>query len=283
MGLPRLLVKNFFSRRIYPLHVLTPSAASGAGEIAGNEFGRVGDGCRDPFDFWTNATANTEVRGQVDCAIARDADMLVIDRGHNLAGKQVLLERSPDASAWTTVLDVTIPSSSAPGTLDDSNGVVARDGAWLRHFSTATNRYWRVRIPAMGAGLRPQVVGIWLGPSWAPGYLDVPLAPDSHEIGGQEGATQAGWAIRSGLWVRRYGHVGLRLPLVADYDTALDHIQYQFGLNRPMWLVHDDARGDHAVLAVPPLGRLEIAQRRPGWFYPWVEFDWIEHEPLEVV
>ena len=275
MGQPRFLVKNFFSRRIYPAHVLLPSE-----ELAGNEMSRIGNGNRDPLDFWTTTTANLEATGRVDDAVSRAADMVVIDRGHNLASKQVVLERSANGTTWTTVVDVTIPSASAPGALSDANGVVNREGAWLKTFASASDRYWRLRIPAMGVGLKPQVVNAWLDTSWAPPYRDTPDAPDAHELGAQEITMQTGWIARSHIWVRRRGHIGLRLE-DSDYDVALEQIQYQFGINRPMWIVHDEARADHAVLALPVLGTIEILRRSPDWFGPRVAFDWLEHAPKE--
>jgi len=279
MGQPVFLVRNFFSRRIYPLHILAASAASGAGEIVGNEFGRIGDACRDPFDYWTNETANTEVRGVVTCDRSRSADMLAIDRAHNLAGKQVLCEVADvsDFSSLQVACDCTLPTVTGTGDLDDLNGIRTEEGAWLKRFPVRSGKYWRLRIPAMGASLKPQIVNAWLDLSWSPTLLDTPLAPDSHEIGGQASTTQSGWEIRSGIWVRRMGHVGMRLLVPSDYELARDQIQYQFGLNRPMWIIHDDEQADRAVLALPRLGKIEIEQKGRGWFYPRVDFDWIEH------
>lgn len=285
MGQPVFLVRNLFSRRIYPLHTLAASAASGAGEIVGNEFARLATANRDPLDFWTNETANTEVRGQVTCDRARSADMLVIDRGHNLAGEQVVLECSDDnfASPAQTVLDITLPTVTSTGDLDDALGVRSEEGAWLKRFPVRAARYWRLRIPAMGATLKPQIVNAWLDLSWSPTLLDTPTAPDAHELGADEGRTTTGWVSRSGIWVRRRGRVSMRLLSTFEYDLARDLIQYQFGLNRPMWIVHDEEQADRAVLAVPVLGTIEIEHRSRDWFYGRVAFEWVEHQPKEVV
>jgi hypothetical protein len=283
MGQPVFLVRNLFSRRIYPLHILAATAASGAGEIAGNEFARIGDACRDPFDYWTNETANTEVRGAVTCDRSRSADTCVIDRGHNLAGKQVIGEVADvsDFSSAQVAFDCVLPTVTATGDIDDALGVRTEEGAWIKRFPMRSGKYWRVRIPAMGASLKPQVVNIWLDLAWSPALLDTPIAPDSHEIGGSASVTQSGWEIRSGVWVRRKGRVSMRLMLPLDYSVARDQIQYQFGLNRPMWIIHDEEQADRAVLALPRLGTIEIEQRGRNWFYPRVDFEWTEHSAKE--
>jgi hypothetical protein len=283
MGLPVFLVQNFLSRRQYPLHVLTPTASSGAGEVAGSEFIRVGSGNRDPFDFWTNETANTQVIGKVTCDQTRAADMVTLDRGHNLAGRQVVLECSDDDFAGTTqvVFDGVLPAAAGAGDLDDTLGVRTEEGAWAFRFPLRAARYWRLRIPAMGSGLRPQVVGWWLGLSWSPTHLDTPIAPDEHDLGADEVPMETGWLARTGLFTRRRGHLELRLPSLFDYDLARQHLQFQFGQNRPMWIVHDDATAERAVLAVPALGALRTEERGAGWFYPRVAFDWVEHQPRE--
>lgn len=286
MGQPVFLVRNLFSTRVYPLHVLAASAASGAGEIAGGELIRAADACRDPFDFWTNETANTEVRGKVACDRSRSADMFVLDRGHNLAGKQVVLECSDDdfasPSQTQVVFDVVLPTVTATGDLDDALGVRTEEGAWVKRFPVRAARYWRVRIPAMGASLKPQVVGIWLDLSWSPALLDTPTSPDAHRLGGQEATSQHGWTFRSGLWARREGEVSMRLTSSFDYDQARDTILHQFGLNRPMWIVHDEEQADRALLALPVLGTLEVEQKSRGWFYGQARFSFVEHGPREI-
>jgi hypothetical protein len=283
MGLPRFLVRNLFSRRCYPLHVLAASASSGAGEVAGSEFIRVGSGNRDPFDLWTNEVDNVQVIGKVTCDRVRTADSFALDRGHNLAGKQVVLECSDDDFTLSTqvVFDVVLPIGVGAGDLDDALGVRTEEGAWLKAFPARAARHWRVRIPAMGTGLRPQVIGMWLDQAWAPGALDTPLVPDAHELGADEARMGTGWLSRSGIFTRRLGRVALRLTSTFDYELARDHVLLQFGQNRPMWVTYDDERAERTVLAVPVLGTVEVEERRRDWFYPYCAFDWVEHQPKE--
>lgn len=278
MGQPVFLVRNFFSRRIYPLHTLVANE-----EQSGNELARAANANRDPLDFWTTLTPNVEATAKVVCDRLRAADLFVLDRGHNLAGKQVVLEASDDdfASPAQTVFDLVLPSVSATGDLDDPLGVRTEEGAWLRRFPVRAAKAWRLRVPALGAGQRPQVVNMWLDLSWSPATLDTPIAPDAHELGAQEATTQTGWLVRSDVWVRRRGRLSLRLPSPFDYELARDHLQLQFGLNRPMWIVHDEEQADRAVLALPRLGTIEIEEKGAGWFYPRATFEWLEHEAKE--
>jgi len=274
MSLPRFIVENAFSVTQFSGHTVV-----GDEEAAGHEAFRIANGRRSSFDYWTGNTANQQRTLTLDCAQTRSFDVCVLDRGHNLAGKQMLLECSNDNFGSTqTVFDVTIPSTVGPSHVDDPNGVTTEEGAWVKHFSDRAARYWRLRIPAMGAGVTPSIVGAWLGLSYQPAPFDLPFEPDGDELRAAETQTEAAWLGRNQPATVRGGTISMKLDSVAEYERARYHLQGHYGRGRPMWVIFDEAQADRAVLAIRPTGRLAFGQTRE-WWYPNVQLPFVEHEP----
>ena len=280
MGLPLFLAENLFSQPQFPGHLLSASEEAVKGEVW-----RVATGRRSGRDRWTPATPNVASWVQVKCNVARSADMIVLDRGHNLAGVTIGVQYSADGASWTTWFSPTIPSAvgSAASALA-ANGVVTEEGAWLKQFAAppSPQLYWRISIPALGAGLVPQIVGLWLGASWQPAhYLGLPYDDDGQQlILEQSDPTQAGWR-GAGLAARgKDGELSFALAGEAEYATARYHVRENFhGRNRPMWILHDGTgRAERAVLAVPPPGRLSF-RFDAGWHSRQAIVAWVEHEP----
>lgn len=285
MGQPCFFVENFFSRRQFPNHVGTgPNNSFGDEETVGAEAYRVADGRRWPGDRWMPVTANVQHTLTVQCDRVRAATMLALDRGHNLAGKEVLLRCSQDGgTTWETVVDVVLPTVVGPGALDDALGCRTEEGAWLIRFPQRAAPLWQVVVPAMGAGLLPQVVGLWLGQAWAPqDGLRFPTAPDQTEFLVQETVSEAGWRGRNAPGLTRADTLNFKTGSqgLYDYELGRYHIQGLFGAGRPMWICYDDHQAHAAVLALRPGNdRLGFA-RTPDWFYPTASVPWVEHEPL---
>lgn len=274
MGAPVFLADSLFSKMQYPSHTIVANEAA-----AGFEAFRVADGRRSPFDYWTPTTANASANVKVTCDRTRAANVIVLDRGHNLAGRQIKLEASDDDFTTTqTVLDLTMPSASAPGALDESLGVRTEEGAWVKRFPARAASYWRLTIPAMGAGLKPKVVGLWLGLSYSPDFLSRPHAPDEDELVVQESESDWGWIGRGETTPRRTGTILLKLTNLFDYDLARFHLQGLFGRGRPMWIVQDSDVAERAVLAIRPRNRFGFS-REPDWFYHQGQIEWTEWEP----
>jgi len=252
MADPAFLVENFYSLTQFIAHVVDAEE-----EASGRQAFRVANGRRSGSDFWTPTTGNSDTWLRVDNVVSRQAATIALDRGHNLPGKTVLLQRSTDnfAADTTTVFTATIPSATSPDdtALSDANGVLTPEGAWVKSFTAVSSRYWRLLINAMGAGLKPIVVGLWLGDSWLPGKLTLPMTDEDDVLVLQEtvlGST--GWVGGTLPVRRRQGELVFKLSSIAAYANAAKHIRDNFGLRRPMWIVHDTSRGERAVLAVRP-------------------------------
>lgn len=275
MGRPLFFVENFYSSTQFPAHVVSASS-----EEASYESWRVGTGRRSRQDRWMPTALDTAAWIRVDCAQARPATMVAIDRGHNLAGVQIKIQGSADAVAWTDVLTATIPAAAAvAGDIDAANGITTEESAWLRRFASASYRYWRLWIPAMGAGLRPEVVGLWVGTSWTPElYFDLPWSEEGRFLQAEQSESDAGWVGIGQLKRGRSGEIDLKLRSETEYsDEARYHIATHFWSRRPMWIVYDDEATERAVLAVPRLGDVGFG-RQQGWGPRQSRIAWLEHE-----
>ena len=277
---PVMAVENFCSAGVgwqFPDHTITANE-----EATGSEVERVADGRRGAADKWTPTTANSAAYVNVACDRTRAANFIALDRGHNLAGYDLEL-RGSQQSAFTTyetVLDITLPSATAAGNIDDALGVRTEEGAWFKRFDLNTYQYWRVHIPAMGASLKPEIVGLWLGLCYAPDYFDKPWGEDGAELIHQETQSPSGWAGRGVANKQRSGVVQLSLSTFEEYDhEARYHVQGLYGEGFPMWIAFDETQADRAVLAELPLGRLAFSLTGT-WGYRSAAIPWREREPL---
>lgn len=274
MGRPVLFAENLFSVTQFPRRILTASS-----EKPGSEAWRVATGRRSRVDRWVANAPNTDAWVAVDCVNARAADMLAIDRDHNLAGVQVRLQGSADGAAWTDVFAAVVPAVvTEPAALGAAAGVRTHEGAWLKRFARATWRHWRVLVPAMGAGLAPSIIGIWLGSSWALSqYFDLPWDDERRLLQADELVSDAGWTGTARLSNPRVGQAVIKLGSAAEYELARYHLHQLFWRRRPMWIVHDHDQAERAVLAATRLGEQGL-QEAPGWGYRQGAITWVEHE-----
>lgn len=278
--LARFLSENFFNDIMFPDHALS----STGGNVTGNEVWRVGTGRRmNVRNKWTPSSFNTEASIVVDCGAAKAADMVVIDRGSNLLGENVILEHD-DNSGFTTptvVINATIPTTvTTDDDLSATPGVLTEEGAWMYQFAEVTERYWRLRIPALGVGLRPEIVGFYLGSSYEPNYhLDLPYEDELGESLFDEVISDTAWSASTRVASRRKGTVRLRLSDDAEYTTARLQIRQRFMKNRrPMWIVFNQEAAERAVLAMHAAGEWGFT-RADGWSFRQAAFPWVEHQP----
>lgn len=274
MDRPILAGDNWFSPVQYPLHVLTANE-----EPVGHEVTRLSNGRRSSLDYAGATTANDPWWAKATCDRVRAANYVALDKGHNLAGKQVKLEFSDDDfTSIQTAVDVVIPASAATGAIDDAFGVVTEEGAWLMRYPTRTAYAARLFIPAMGAGLTPRVVGLWVGLAYSPEHLYRPSDPDGDFFAVEETVTGTGAVGRALPWNRRQGQLRLKMSDEFEYELARYHLRRIFGAGAPTWLIHDEQQADRAVLA-QRVGNSELLFPREsgsGWAHqqgaiPWQE------------
>lgn len=275
IGMPVFLVENLFSDVQFSNHTISAEE-----EPSNNEAFRVATGRRSAQNMWTSSTANSDTWIKTVCDRVRGADMIAIDRGHNLAGYEILLQGSNDSFTTSEdIFDITMPAVTAPGSIDDTLGVLTEEGAWLRRFSPVRSyESFRLYVPAMGAGLKPQIRGLYVGKSLSPRPYDFPTYDEPFEPMMEVIESEAGWRGVNALTIRRQGTIGLRMRSVIEYDQARYHLVGHFARNRPMWVVFDQYQADRSILVVQNGG---FAFGFDGaWLYRRaLNIPWVEHEP----
>lgn len=271
----RILVINYFNDVQHPTHALSASENS-------TSAWKVGAARRSSTHYWTPNATNSAHWVKVDCGAAKPADMLVIDRVHNLGSiTGIKLQKSSDNFA-TNIVDVAtfaVPSSASGDNTSLSSGVRTPEGAFLISFGSTSERYWRLLIPAMGAGNKPQIGGLWLGPSWDPPAIQRPVSDDDLVPLAEATTTPWGWEGRTLTVRRRVGAITIELVDEASYLTADDHVREQMS-RRPFWLVLDESKAERAFLARITAGtELRLGYSDPSYPYRRIEFRYEEYEP----
>ncbi len=252
MGAPLCLVENLLDRIVqFPLHVVEVDET----EADGHEIDLVADGRRSPFDFYTATTANHLRTVKITCDTARAVNTMFLDRGHNLGGVAGFkLDWSTDGTSWTNVWNITIPTTVGTD-LTATNGCTTSEGAWGKVWTpAAATVYHRITFPALGAGIKPVVVGLWLGTAYEPTYFFNPWAEDRSSLLVQEDVSTRGWKGRGPAVDARVGDFGIQADTDALYTTARYHLKTLYGAGHPMWICFDRSQADRSFLAVRPAG-----------------------------
>lgn len=274
-----LFVENLYSETQFAAIIVDANE-----EATRHQAFRVATGRRSAQDFWSPTTANLLAWVRVDDLVSKPADTIALDRGHNLAGKVIELHKSTDNFAANNVLvfSSTVPATpDTAGVLSAANGVHTAEGAWVKSFASTSSRYWRLEIPAGGAGFTPLVVGLQLGERWEPFHFARASDAEDAVFLVEEPVSRFGWRGR-GRGVRmRVGELTIKLDgTAADRDEAFRHIRDNFDLSRPMWIIFDTLLGaERAVLTLNAAGQRSGFGFRPDWGYRQATIPWVEHSP----
>lgn len=281
MASPLFVVENLLSAGPtgqFPLHTLV-----GDEEAAGNEAWHVADGRRAPTDYWTGITPNAQRTLTATFDRIRAFTYVGLDRGHNLGTVQVFIEVTQDNAAWQLVASPVIPPIATPGPITNANGITTEEGAWGLYLGPANPPSGigvRVRIPALGAGLLPVIVGAWVGMAYDPGFFLKPWGEDQDDFPVQTVVTEWGWRGRGPAPTPNVGQIGLRLDTEDAYDVARYHLQGHWASGRPMWCLYDQAQADRLFLALRPEQTHFGLNIEPSWSRRSVVFPYVEHEPV---
>lgn len=276
MGKPLFCPDNFFNSVMYTGHTLSANEAA-----TGAEAFRVGTSRRSSRNKWEPTTANNDAWIKVACDRIRTADFIAIDRGHNLDGETVRLEGSnDDFTTKEQIFSITLPSAvHQPAKLDQTPGVKTEEGAWLYRFDARSYKYWRLFIPAMGAGETPKIVGLYLGQSWEPSFLQrLPFTFGARELIYETTVSDTAWVGSSRPAQRFRTDISLRLEDHAEYDLARLHVETRIWRKKPTWYVPDQDRAERSWLGEAPQGTYRFEQAE-GWGYMQTTFPLVEYEP----
>lgn len=268
MSRPLFLVDNLLNPRIYPGHTISASSTASRTSVlalsSGKRIARVGLG------GWFASALNTEatITGTFDQA--RAFDLLWIDRDHNLDGESISVLISDDGFTTSTTLGPkTVPTNPTPYShLYDGQIVRTNEGALLWWLGLQVAHEVRVSIAAMGAGLRPELAGLMIGPSFVPGHAQ------------QKPVDFGRWDFqRRPLARTRRGEVTLRAASWEEYTVAYYHLEELYRRGHSMVIIHDDERAENALLGVAPdgLAGFEVPQ---GQYLPEYAVPYVEPEPV---
>lgn len=156
---PLLLVDNLFDTvNLYPAAALTTTS-----EVTGREGYRVADARRER-SWWQTATSAANHNIKVDLGVGNTAnvDSLWLDRGHNLAGQQVIVQYSDNGSSWTALATLTVPAAGVVGGDPTTGFSQTEEGACYALFAAAAaaHRYWLLNITP---NMIPVIPGIIMG------------------------------------------------------------------------------------------------------------------------
>lgn len=239
---PLILSDNLFENVL--LHPTFATANDSLDDTAGHEWFRVADNLRD-LTSWAASITNATHRSYVDCLIPVAPNIVILDRGHNLAGHSIQINGSTNFSTYagdTVITSATIPSS--PGGLPtDPNGCVTPDGVWWKTFTGQSFRVQSLVVGALGVGLAPVVTGVYLGNSYRfPEFLN---APASYDYGTQI-KYKRNELSRGGVRSKSRPINFDRLQFSIDLDSG-DYIGFDAEVRRllrfgqPWWFCLDDS------------------------------------------
>lgn len=223
---PMSLADNLFETvALYPGHIVTAS-----GEVAGHEIWFAFDGLRDLTSWQTPFRVQDEL-ATVQCGVARTANTIFLDRGHNYDGETVHVETAPDGAAWVTRLTALV----------GTDGHATAEGAWWHTFADQTDTWWRLRIAAPGAARSLITTGVFLGTRLEfKNYLHRPVDSDRRRMYWQERRTPGGVRVRD---------QAVRHRVLDDRVTLYDEPEYVAGVRKwvtqvadggvPFWWVLD--------------------------------------------
>jgi len=277
MARPLFLVENFASGRQFSSHVLSASSTE-----AGLDVRFVGTGRRQrDLNRWAPSTLNADAYVQITFDRVRMFSHIGIDRDHNLGGHTVAVRVSNDGfTSYTTAASATMPSSVFPySRLSDGLPIRTEEGAILWSTGQHSAKAVRIHIPAMGAGLKPEIVGIHIGLGWEPEHaLQKPYSHGKIRLVYDVERSPEAWAAAGTIGKLRVGQPSLLLePL--EYADARYHIEELFLSRKPMWLAVDQDEAEKARYVVAPPGDAGFEKRTGPWS-GWVgEFSYEESEP----
>lgn len=184
MNAPLILSGNIFENVILnPSYVVSNFNVD---DQAGHEIFHVADNLRD-MTYWTPATANSARSLSASAGISATIapNMVVLDRGHNLAGKTITITSyavtfSGGNFYYTQTNQISCTIPTVPGGLPSyPGGCLTPDGIWWKTFAIAAAGAWSLDIPALGAGIFPIVTGLYMGTSYQfPEPMNTPYSDD---------------------------------------------------------------------------------------------------------
>ncbi len=266
----------------YTGHTLTAEE-----EAENHEVDRIANHRRSADDHWAPTTSNSVTYVRCVFDRLRAFNFVALDRGHNYGGLALEIKTTIAATdfsgAHTVVSDVVVPTVSAPAGLHAGGWVHTREGADLLLLDTpAAGMAVEFAFDDMGAGLKPQMVGMQAGLGvTVERDEELPTTDRTVTLSYVERMSASGWIGRGRRSRVRAGAIRYNTPHAYEYElTALALTMDLYSDGYPMWIAHDEAgRGDLAFLAAMPPGALDWGfSSSTGWRAATIPFR--EHQAV---
>lgn len=234
---PVLLLDNFCDAVTqYPSAVLTVPSAR-----VGYEVDRVADYRRERTSWQASAAATAHnVDIDLGAGVAKPADVLYFDRGHNLAGTTVTVYYSDNGSSYTSAFSSVVPVVGTLGGDPTTGFCVAEEGAAYRLFTiTGAHRYWRITL-AQASTFLPVVPGIILGAKLQLLGFSATFDEDAGERTQEAATSKAGYRGAEKTYAWRTLELDLRYVGATEYDNSIRAArELLFERNEPAVIVMD--------------------------------------------
>jgi hypothetical protein len=275
-----ICAENLLNQVQFPNHTITASS-----EASGYSVDRLANGRRHAGDRFEPNNTNTDVTITARCDVIRAANFAAIDRASNHLGYRYQWLASDDNfTSSRTLADVNTIPLVVGGRPSEAYGCVTDEGAWLKTVTVDAHNDWRFTSKAMGASLKPQITGLWLGRAWTPSehLVRFPLDDRGFALDYEATVSPYGWKGRGQVRRPRSGVLRLGFPSQADEGMYAYHIESLALRGFPFWLCWQTDRAPwRAILASIPEGTVIRAPVDPSWhsIYRSVEIPFIEEQP----
>ncbi len=216
-----------------------------ADDAAGREVWRVADNLRD-LTSWSPTTTNVDRKillNATAAAVNVASTIVILDRGHNWAGKTIVGEVSNDNVSWSTIFTSVIPAT-AGGLPGDANGCSTPEGVWWKgHGGSGSWNYVRFRFAAGGAGVAPTVTGLHVGlPYRSSELFNAPGAYDYRRAARfiRNEVSKGGVRVKGNLWRPRLVKIDITVD-GGNYAAVQTEINRICDYNAPVWFCLDDS------------------------------------------
>jgi len=135
---------------------------------------------------------------------------------------------------------------------------------WIKRVPTRYAHYVRHFVPAMGAGLRPELAGI-VGAAYSPNQYDYPYSPSTTELRVEEHRSDRGVLGRAAPVNLRRGEITMRTRSDFEYEVARFHLERRWGGGSPMLMVHNEAQAERAVMTIRTGGSMLGFEATEQW------------------
>lgn len=280
MGRPAFFVDNLLNPRIYPDHVVTASSTASGTSVRALSAGRRRRG----LTGWYASELDTAAYVWANFNQPRAFDFLWIDRDHNLSGEQVGLGMSDDQfTTQVSLTTQTVPSVASPNTRLRSGTLFrTNEGALGWYLGLQVAHEVRIRFPAMGTGLRPEIAGMGIGMLWSPTHAaQKPYAPSRPTpIRSQPRSEFAQWT-GGAFGSYRQGTLALKCSSFWEAETGRLHIESLYAeRGHGMVTIPDDEAAERAVFGFCPPGSPVGFEVSGDWGYPQVRIPVNEEDPV---